>query len=368
MLKSLRLKNFTLFPDADLAFGKHLNVIIGENGLGKTHMLKAAYCVLAVSAQGLKDSVSENPTKGHLQKAIANKLRGVFKPDEIGRLARRQAGRNRSEVECRFDDSRFDFRFSFNTSSKTEVAIDSSPAAWMTEVPVYLPTRELLTIAPGFVSLYETTHLQFEETWKDTVLLLGAPLAKGPREKKIKKLLQPLEEAMDGTVDLDTAGRFYLKTKSGKFEMHLVAEGLRKLAMIARLIATGSLLDKGYLFWDEPEANLNPKLVKLIARVILNISQSGIQFFIATHSLFLMRELYLLQKQHSSDLDARYFGLHRGENEGVNVQPGTTMDEIGDIAALDEELAQSERYLDTENQLGRLTNFNQAEKSQEFRL
>ncbi len=38
-------------------------------------------------------------------------------------------------------------------------------------------------------------------------------------------------------------------------EMHLVAEGLRKLAMIARLIANGSLVDKVSLFWDEPEAN-----------------------------------------------------------------------------------------------------------------
>ena len=31
-------------------------------------------------------------------------------------------------------------------------------------------------------------------------------------------------------------------------EIPLVAEGLRKLAMLARLIITGSLLDKGYLF------------------------------------------------------------------------------------------------------------------------
>ncbi|WP_281258757.1 hypothetical protein [Avibacterium endocarditidis] len=42
-------------------------------------------------------------------------------------------------------------------------------------------------------------------------------------------------------------------------EIPLVAEGLRKLAMVARLVATGTLLDKGCLFWDEPEANLNPK-------------------------------------------------------------------------------------------------------------
>ena len=275
----------------------------------------------------------------------------MFKPDELGRLARRQAGRNRSEVECYFDKNQFDLGFSFNTSSKSEVTIDQIPSAWISEVPVYLPTRELLTISPGFVSLYETTHLQFEETWKDTAILLGAPLAKGAREKKIRQLLQPLEEAMDGTVELEDSGRFYLKMKTGRIEMHLVAEGLRKLAMIARLIATGSLLDKGYLFWDEPEANLNPKLVKLVARTILNVSQSGIQVFIATHSLFLMRELHILQQQEFRQIDTRCFGLHLDDQDAVRIQQGKTMDEIGDISALDQELAQSERYLATENRL-----------------
>jgi len=161
-------------------------------------------------------------------------------------------------------------------------------------------------------------------------------------------LLKPLEEAMDGTVELEDSGRFYVKTKAGRIEAHLVAEGLRKIAMLARLIATGSLLDKGYLFWDEPEANLNPKLVKLVARTILAISQSGIQVFIATHSLFLMRELYILQKDIKKDLDTRFFGLH-GSSSGVHVRQSNSLDDIGDITALDEELEQSDRYIETEN-------------------
>jgi predicted ATPase len=349
MLRSLHLRNFTVFPDANFKFGRHLNVIVGENGLGKTHVLKAAYSVLAVSARGAKDSGNFNPTKAHLQTAIANKLRGVFRPDEIGRLARRQAGRSRSEVECDFEEKKFHLGFSLNTSSKSEVTVDHTPSAWIAETPVYLPTRELLTISPGFVSLYATTHLPFEETWNDTTILLGAPLAKGAREKKIRQLLVPLEEAMDGTVDLDDSGRFYLKTKTGRFEMHLVAEGLRKLAMIARLIATGSLLDKGYLFWDEPESNLNPKIIKTVARTILQIAASGIQVFIATHSLFLMRELYILQHQEFVKLDTCCFGLHSGAEGAVRVQQGKTMDDVGDISTLDEQLAQSERYLDAEN-------------------
>ena len=112
MLQSLHLKNFTVFPDVRFTFGKHLNVIVGENGLGKTHVLKAAYCVLAVSARGAKDSGNATPTKNYLQTTLANKLRGVFKPDEIGRLARRQAGRNRSEVACHFEDQSYDLGFS----------------------------------------------------------------------------------------------------------------------------------------------------------------------------------------------------------------------------------------------------------------
>lgn len=344
MLDSLTLKNFTVFPDAYFTFGKHLNVIVGENGLGKTHILKAAYCVLAVSARGAKDSGNAVPTKTYMQTALANKLRGVYKPDEIGRLVRRQAGRNRSEVTCHFVNPAWNLEFSFHTASRSEVIVDLAPESWIEDVPVYLPTRELLTTYPGFVSLYETTHLEFEETWRDTAILLGAPLAKGARERKIRELLQPLEEAMGGTVELDPAGRFYVKMNTGRFEMHLVAEGLRKLAMIARLVANGSLLDKGYLFWDEPDANLNPKLVKVIARTILRISQTGIQVFIATHSLFLLREIYVLQQTEFLKLDTRHFGLYESE-AGVNVRQGTTVDDIGEIAALDEELMQSDRYM-----------------------
>lgn len=344
MLKSLHLKNFTVFPDANLEFGKHLNVIIGENGLGKTHLLKAAYCAQAVSARGLKDTGSGNPAEGHLQISLATKLRGVFRPDELGRLARRQAGRSRAEVNCHFDDPKLDLAFSLNSTSKSEVVMEATPSAWCDKVPIYLPTREMLTIYPGFVSLYETAHIPFEETWRDLAILLGAPLAKGAREKKVRQLLEPLEDVMGGQIVLD-GEKFYLKSKAGEIEMHLVAEGMRKLAMLARLIATGSLLDKGTLYWDEPEANLNPKLVKLVARTILELASQGIQVFVASHSLFLMRELFILQQTGFKQLDARCFGLH-DRGEGVTVEQGATMDDVGEIAALDEDLLQSERYMD----------------------
>ena len=102
MLTRLMLKNLTVFSDVDFEFAPGLNVIVGENGAGKSHVLKAAYTVAAVSARGEKDSGSPTPTKNYLALAIAKKMRGVFRPDELGRLARRQAGRSRCEIEAWF--------------------------------------------------------------------------------------------------------------------------------------------------------------------------------------------------------------------------------------------------------------------------
>ena len=348
MLKELNISNFTLFPDTKLRFGRGINLFTGENGTGKSHILKLAYCLASVLNKN--GELPDSPTKEHLKKAIALKLRRVFLPDTIGSLVCKK-GSNRTDISCSLEAARDNLEFSFSASSRTEVAIQSLPDKWLEKHPVFIPTRELMSIYPNFVSIYDTTEgLEIESTWRDTCLLLGALEKRGPQEQTIRKLLQPLEEAMGGSITLDKGGRFYLKLPNGKMEMHLVAEGLRKLAMIARLIASGSLLDKGCLFWDEPEANLNPRIVKQVANTILHLAQNGIQVFVATHSLFLMREIYIMQQQSNKPLDARFFGLHR-VGATVEVTSGQTMDDAGDIASLDEELLQSERYLDLDNHL-----------------
>lgn len=346
MLKSLQLQNLTVFADAKLEFSPGLNVLVGENGTGKTHALKAAYAGLYVSAQG--DREGNAPTKHYLQQALAQKLSGVFKPDSLGRIARRVHGNKRCELSFTFFQPGCAFDFSFHTRSEVEVDVVRTPEKWLDKFPVYLPTRELLTIYPGFVSLYETTHLEFDESMRDTCVLLGAPTARGPRERLAKELLAPLESAMGGSLVLEKSGRFYLVTASGKLEMHLVAEGHRKFATLARLISTGSLLEKGCLLWDEPEANLNPRNVKAAAATILHLCKNGIQVMLATHSLFLLRELeILLSATEHRNIPARFFGLHL-TSDGVEVQQGPRVEDIGDIASLDEELGQSQRYLEAE--------------------
>lgn len=346
VLQRLTIKNLTVFSSADLTFSKTLNVIVGENGAGKTHLLKLAYSVISTFWEEGKRPSATSPTKTHLQVKLADKLVNVFRPEALGRLARRKPGRERCDVSLEFHDSKYNVSFSFATNSKTEVVIEVMPSSWLEVSAAYFPTRELLTIFPNFVSVYEGHYLEFEETWRDTCLILGEPLQRGPKEKRIQELLAPIEKAMGGKIELDRVGRFYLSTPSGRLEMPLVAEGQRKLGMLARLIATGTLLDQGFLFWDEPEANLNPILIKQVAKSILSLSSSGIQVFLATHSLFLLRELEILMSQQPfGSIGARFFGLHKSADGSVGVSQGDSIDEIGDITLLDEELAQSDRFM-----------------------
>ena len=69
MLTRLMVKNLTVFAEAESQFAPGLNVIVGENGTGKTHVLKAACTVAAVSAWAERDSGAPTPSKSDCEKA-----------------------------------------------------------------------------------------------------------------------------------------------------------------------------------------------------------------------------------------------------------------------------------------------------------
>ena len=349
MLEQLSLKNFTVFEEADLRFSPGLNVVIGENGTGKSHLLKLAFALAFTSAEAGKDE--NRQTKTWMAKAVAEKLVSTYRPDSLGRLVRRAPHRQRLEVIANFRErpkspNHSSLAFSFATNSKTDVSISQSLQWFENQAPIFFPTREVISIFPGFAALYRERYLEFDETFYDLCLALEHPILKGPKFEDARPLITMLEEAIQGRVVVDNR-RFYLKMPGkGNMEMPLVAEGIRKVAMLAYLINNGSLRDRGMLFWDEPETNLNPHLVRLVAEVILLLGLGGIQVFIATHSLFLLRELEILsRKKQFKTLRSRFFALEKNDGE-VGLQQGDSIDDVDPIASLDESLKQSDRFMD----------------------
>src|SRR5262245_58021708 len=90
--RRLRLTEFSAFQSADIEFVDGLNVFVGANGTGKTHVLKVIYSLLEAA---------------RTDTAVAEKLAGVFRPDDgqVGRLARRVQGLNTAKVILNSDGS-----------------------------------------------------------------------------------------------------------------------------------------------------------------------------------------------------------------------------------------------------------------------
>lgn len=100
---------------------------------------------------------------------------------------------------------------------------------------MFLPTRELLSVYPGFVSLYATEAIPFDEIWRDTCVMLGSPIAKGPRKREVANLLAPLETSL-GSKALLEGDRFFIQMDDPCMKM----ERLRRQFDKARFIGLKS--------------------------------------------------------------------------------------------------------------------------------
>lgn len=350
MLDKIKIDNFTVFDDVEFQFGTGINVIIGDNGTGKSHLLKLAYAISTVAFGASKSA--NPPTKAELQKQIAAKLVHVFRPDVLGRLVRSKRARgegrgNRGRASVRLDflSGADAWSFNFSGMAEREVVLDSAPKTGLPSEAIFIPTKEVMSMFPGFASLYRNRELAMDETYFDLCLALdGAPL-RGPRFESIQQLLAPIEERLGGKV-VREGDRFYLDGTQGKTEMPLLAEGVRKLATLAHLLRNGALTKKGIVFWDEPESNLNPRLVRDVAVMLMNLASQGIQVFIGTHSFFLMKEIDMLKRQDGrfNQVPCRYITLGHDDDSPLFEQ-GEDLKSVSHIVALDEELAQYDREL-----------------------
>ncbi len=115
-ISKISFENFTAFKELDIHCSRGINIFIGQNGTGKTHILKAAYSACAISKSG---------------DAFAKKLINVFMPSggQLNRLVHRQKGNPKATMEIIRAGHKLQLSFS-NRAKTPESAVVKGLNIW----------------------------------------------------------------------------------------------------------------------------------------------------------------------------------------------------------------------------------------------
>lgn len=347
MLKSLSLENFTVFSSAQFEFSPGINVIIGENGTGKTHLLKAAYCLRKAWPDFMPDPLP--PTEKHAEVYFEKRFMGLFQPEHLASLIRRgKAEADLSAEICGIECAIFSIFPSWRVSIHDTDGLSATfpKIDWWshkTGKAIFIPSKEIVSFYEGLGGLLDEYKIKLDATYKDMAVNFDFPELINPPNLKV---IQELDTILKGRLELEGRKLVFIETDGYRVETPLLAEGVRKLAMLPYFIRHGLIRMKGEtLFWDEPETNLNPRLISKLAEALVILARKGVQIILATHSLFLLKEidLQLQLAAETSKVPSKFFALSLG-NDGVQVSAGENLVDIDPITALDMEIDQADRY------------------------
>jgi len=77
----------------------------------------------------------------------------------------------------------------------------------------------------------------------------------------------------------------------------VTAEGIKKIAILDTLLCNRYLTKNSIIFIDEPESALHPEAIAKLLDIIVILANHGIQFFIASHSYFVIKKLFLIAQE-----------------------------------------------------------------------
>lgn len=306
-LTRIKIENFTVFEDITIPFSKGLNILVGENGMGKTHVMKLAYA----ACQSRKHDVS-----------FSQKTTMLFRPDQsgIGRLVNRNKnGENTARVLVESDIAQVGM--SFSTKTKKWDAEVKSEEKWEKQMSgmtsVFIPAKEILSNAWNLDAAVKMGNVEFDDTYLDIIAAAKIDISTDVDSVARKKYLKILQKISNGKVTVQD-DRFYLKPGTqAKLEFNLVAEGIRKIALLWQLIKNGTLEKGSVLFWDEPEANINPKYIPVLAELLIMLEKEGVQIFVSTHDYFLSK---YIEVKREKDSDVQYISLYKDEKNQVQCE------------------------------------------------
>jgi predicted ATP-dependent endonuclease of OLD family len=349
-IEKIRLKNITVFEELDIAFSQGINIFIGENGTGKTHVMKILYAISQDSKSLLDifenryNKITKNFKSLDEQQSISafKKLDEEFRDvlvqtpliieyfsssnPEFSNLVRNKARtnlKNRSIdtdemtlvdnlITLEYDNEKLDIVF--KTDDLLSINHKQKVKNKQNNNFIFIPAKDIISHSKGFVSTYNFREIAFDKTYYDIILNAQKGNLKKP-EPAMAECLKILENIIGGKIELD-GDQFVVKKKGGlTIEFNYEAEGLKKLGLLYRLISNGSINKGSVLFWDEPESNINPIMAPIVVDVLLKLRKAGVQIFIATHDYNFAKYFDI---KSADDDKLKFYSFFKDNNNAVN--------------------------------------------------
>lgn len=136
-IEKLELENFTVHENLDAYFDSGINVLIGENGTGKTHIMKVLYSACQATDSGI---------------SFTHKIVRTLPPDDykISRLIRRKQGNQVTKIKvlATEEGKKKAISAEFNNKTKKWEALVKGEDAWEKDLKnlnsIFIPAKEIL--------------------------------------------------------------------------------------------------------------------------------------------------------------------------------------------------------------------------------
>ena len=291
MLTNVELDNFGPLKNIRWKNLSNVNLIIGANSSGKTFLLKALYCTMRTLEEYQRGNEQRSAAE-----ILAEKLYWTFQTDKIGDLVTKSAS---GPLVCKVKVDVREFRYSFGKDTTKSISSLESHVPPRDSNSVFLPPKEVLSLQNIILKSRDVDKdFGFDDTYYDLAKALRLLPTKGKNHAHFAKARTSLEDMFGGKVEFDSgSSRWQFKKGNQKFQIGATAEGIKKIAILDTLLGNRYLSKDSVVFIDEPEYALHPVAISKLVEIIVSLAEKGIQFFIASHSYFVVKALYLAAQE-----------------------------------------------------------------------
>lgn len=300
MIRKLYVSNLGAIPQLEYDHLGGINLVIGPNQSGKTFLLKALFAALKTIESYKRGK--ENRTDKEI---LSEKLYWTFQSSELGGIVKK----GESSLSFSMTSEKGEqFAYSIGHKTTKQASVDTNTFEPRSSNSIFIPAKEVLSIKDIILESKEDQNFGFEEPYYDLVKALNRT-QKGKNYKAFSDARELVSGMVGGRLEYNEDRKEWQFRDNSRriYEISTTSEGVKKLSILDLLLGNHYLDNHSVIIIDEIEANLHPSLITKLLETILLLADSGVQFFIASHSYFVIKRLYIMAHQHDMSIPVLSF-------------------------------------------------------------